>query len=318
MQFFTKIPISVSANPISYQSKIVSIGSCFAENMGQKFAFYQFQTTTNPFGIIFNPVSIEKLIRRAIAKNYFSEKDIFFQNERWHCFEVHSELSHTDKIYFLKNLNEILDSFCQEISTATHLIITLGTSWVYKTIVSDEIVANCHKIAQNQFIKHLLSKAEISDSLQNIITLIKAINPKCHFIFTISPVRHLKDGFVENQNSKANLIAAVYELVQNQYSDLSYFPSYEIMMDELRDYRFYNEDLVHPNPTAVNYIWSRFIETHLEKSSFSTMQDVETIQKGLQHRAFNPESISHQKFISDLNLKIQIIQKKYAFMSFNE
>ncbi len=318
MQFFTKIPISVSANPISYQSKIASIGSCFAENMGQKFAFYQFQTTTNPFGIIFNPVSIEKLIRRAIDKNYFSEKDFFFQNERWHCFEVHSELSHTDKIYFLRNLNEVLDSFYQEISTATHFIITLGTSWVYKTIAKNDIVANCHKIAQNQFLKHLLSKAEISDSLQNILTLVQAINPNCHFIFTISPVRHLKDGFVENQISKANLISAVYELVQNQYSNLSYFPSYEIMMDELRDYRFYNEDLVHPNQTAVNYIWSRFIETHVEKSSYSTMQDVETIQKGLQHRAFNPESLSHQKFIYDLKLKIQIIQKKYAFMSFNE
>lgn len=318
MQFFTKVPISESQKPIDYNSKIVSIGSCFAENMSHKFTFYQFQTTTNPFGTVFNPASIEKIIRRIISKDYFTDKDIFFHNERWHCFEVHSELSHTDKIYFLKNLNEVLDSYFEQISTATHFIITLGTSWVYKKITSNEIVANCHKIPQKQFTKHLLSGAEISDSLQNIVKLINVFNPNCHFIFTISPVRHIKDGFVENQISKANLIAAVYELVQNQYKNLSYFPSYEIMMDELRDYRFYNEDLLHPNPTAIHYIWSRFIETQVEKSSYSTMQEVETIQKGLQHRAFNPESLSHQKFRNDLNIKIKIIQKKYAFMSFNQ
>ena len=317
MQFFTKVPISASLNPISYQSKIASIGSCFAENMGQKFAFYQFQTTTNPFGIIFNPISIEKIIRRVISKDYFSEKDVFFHNERWHCFEIHSELSHPDKDYFLTHLNEILNSFFEEISTATHFIITLGTSWVYKTN-EDEVVANCHKVPQNQFSKLLLSTLEISESLHNCIDLVSKLNPKCQFIFTISPVRHIKDGFAENQVSKSHLIAAVYDLVQNQneISNISYFPSYEILMDELRDYRFYSEDLLHPNSTAIDYIWTRFVETTVDKTSISTMNEVEAIQKGLQHRSFNPESVSHQKFLKNLSEKIEKVTQLYPFMNF--
>lgn len=315
MQFFTKVPISNSLNRISYQSKIVSIGSCFAENMGEKFEFYQFQNTTNPFGIIFNPISIEKVIRRVLSKDYFKDKDIFFHNERWHCYEIHSELSQPDNVHFLKNLNEILDSFFEEILTATHFIITLGTSWVYKTNEAD-IVANCHKIPQKEFSKHLLSTVEISESLQNSIDLVSKINPKCQFIFTISPVRHIKDGYTENQVSKSHLIAAVYDLVKNKNSNSSYFPSYEIMMDELRDYRFYSEDLLHPNATAIDYIFSRFVETNVEKSSLSTMNEVEIIQKGLQHRSFNPESISHQKFLKSLDEKIEKLQKKHPFMSF--
>ena len=317
MQFFTKVPISASLNPISYQSKIASIGSCFAENMGQKFAFYQFQTTTNPFGIIFNPISIEKIIRRVISKDYFSEKDVFFHNERWHCFEIHSELSHPDKDCFLNNLNEILDSFFEKISTSTHFIITLGTSWVYKTN-EDEFVANCHKVPQNQFSKHLLSTIKISESLQNSIDLVSKINPKCEFIFTISPVRHIKDGFAENQVSKSHLIAAVYDLVQNQneISNISYFPSYEILIDELRDYRFYSEDLLHPNTTAIDYIWTRYVATNVDKTSILTMNEVEVIQKGLQHRSFNRESLSHQKFLKNLSEKIEKVTQLYPFMTF--
>ena len=314
MQFFTKVPISVSTSSISYDSKIVSIGSCFAENIGKKFNFYQFQNTVNPFGIIFNPISIEKLIRRAVQKDYFAEKDIFLYNERWHCFEIHSELSHSDKDLFLEKLNETLTCFEEKISLATHFIITLGTSWVYKTIGSNDVVANCHKIPQKEFTKHILSISEISASLQNCIDLVLKINPKCNFIFTISPVRHIKDGFIKNQVSKSHLITAIYNLSQN--SNLNYFPSYEIMMDELRDYRFYSEDLLHPNSTAIDYIWSRFIETYVEKTSLSTMHEVETIQKGLQHRSFNSESISHQKFLKNLDEKIQNIQKVYPFMKF--
>ena len=316
MQFFTKVPILETQKPIDYDSKIVSIGSCFAENMGEKFDYYKFQNTTNPFGIIFNPISIEKLFLRVVQKDYFSEKDIFFYNERWHCFEIHSELSHPDKEFFLKALNEKLELFVEKISTATHFIITLGTSWVYKTIETNEVVANCHKIPQKNFIKHLLSLTDISASLQNSIDLIRNINPKCHLIFTISPVRHIKDGFIENQVSKSHLISAVYDLTQQQSEHLSYFPSYEIMMDELRDYRFYREDLLHPNSTAIDYIWSLLIKFNIKESAYSTMKDVENIQKGLNHRSFNAESISHQKFLKNLNSTIQKVQQVYPFMKF--
>ena len=317
MQFFTKISISELRKPINYQSKIVSIGSCFAENIGEKLCFYKFQNAINPFGIIFNTISIENLIRRAIDKNYFTEIDVFFHNERWHCFEIHSELSHTNKDYFLKNLNEILDSFLNEISTATHFIITLGTSWVYKTN-EEKVVANCHKVPQKEFSKHLLSTLEISKSLQNSIDLVSKVNSKCQFIFTISPVRHLKDGFIENQISKSNLISAVYHLIKDQSAEksLSYFPSYEIMMDELRDYRFYNQDLLHPNSTAIDYIWSRFVETSIEKSSIPVMNEIENIQKGLKHRSFNPDSEQHQDFLKKLNEKIENIQKTIPSIHF--
>jgi hypothetical protein len=317
MQFFSKIPISFSENPIGYQSKIISIGSCFAENIGAKLTYYQFQQCTNPFGIIFNPISIEKIVRRTVTKDYFNENDVFFHQERWHSYDIHSELSHSDKDLFLKKLNSILDFFFKEIVAATHFTITLGTSWVYKTIVSDELVANCHKVQQKEFTKHLLSSIEIEVSLKNIVRLIAEINPKCQFVYTISPVRHIKDGFIQNQVSKANLIAAVYHLLEkDQNQVLSYFPSYEIMMDELRDYRFYRQDLLHPNTSAIDYIWSRFVETNVEESAVSTMKEVEIIQKGLQHRSFNPESVSHQKFLKNLQEKIECLQKRQPFMKF--
>lgn len=318
MQFFTKVPIAAAPNPINYQSKIVSIGSCFAENIGEKLCFFQFQNITNPFGIIFNPNSIEKLIFRAVQNHFYTEEDIFFHNERWHCFEVHSDLSNPDKELFINKLNQTLILFSKQILSATHFIITLGTSWVYKTIMSNEIVANCHKIPQKQFTKHLLSRAEISVSLKKIAVLINEVNPNCQFIFTISPVRHIKDGFVENQISKANLIAAFYEIIttKNTAKNLNYFPSYEIMMDELRDYRFYNQDLLHPNQTAVDYIWSRFVETQVDNSYYTTMNEVERIQKGLQHRSFNPNSESHKKFVNNLNEQIQKIRNIYPHMEF--
>jgi hypothetical protein len=318
MQFFTKVPISKASKPINYESKIVSLGACFAENISEKLRFFQFKNIVNPFGIIFNSISIEKLIRRVVQRHFFSENDIFFHNERWHCFDVHSYVSHPDKDLFLKQLNTTLDLFSKDILVASHLIITLGTSWVYKTIASNDVVANCHKIPQKQFSKHLLSIVEITSSLNNIVRLINQINPNCHFIFTISPVRHIKDGFVENQISKANLISAVYDITNNQniVLNLSYFPSYEIMMDELRDYRFYKQDLLHPNQTAVDYIWSKFIETQVEKSALSTMNEVEIIQKGLQHRSFNPASVAHEKFTEDLDVKIRRLQNIHPFIKF--
>jgi hypothetical protein len=192
LQFTTKIPIQKSCFPIDYDSKIMLLGSCFAENMGNKFAYFKFQSTTNPFGIIFNAVSLEKLIRRAVENRMFSENDIFYHNELWHCYDVHSELSNPDKDEFLSHLNSILESTHQYIVTLTHCIITLGTSWVYRNIETHEIVANCHKVPQKQFTKELLSISQIEESLQNIVSLIYSVNPTSNFIFTVSPVRHVK------------------------------------------------------------------------------------------------------------------------------
>ena len=311
MKFQTQIPIPKSDFPMDYQSKIMLLGSCFAENMAEKFEYFKFQNSVNPFGIIFNPVSLEKLVFRCIHKKYFTEKDIFFHNEAWHCYEVHSELSNPDKTEFLETLNQLIDSTNLELQNSTHIIITLGTSWVYRHIESHEIVANCHKVPQKQFVKELLSIAQIEDSLQIIIAEIHAVNPNCKFVFTVSPVRHIKDGFVENNVSKAHLIAAIFNL-----ENANYFPSYEIMMDELRDYRFYGEDMLHPNQTAIDYIWIKFFENYVDEKEFATMQQVCDIQKALHHRPFNPNSESHLKFLGNLNQKINTLVKQQPHIQF--
>ena len=316
MNFTTKIPITQNANPIDYNSKIVSFGSCFAENMGDKLLYYKFQTQVNPFGIIFNPFSIEKLIERVVLQRYFTKDDIFFFNERWHCYEVHSELSDADAEVVLSKLNRILSDTQKQLQQATHIIITYGTSWVYRHIETNAIVANCHKVPQKQFSKELLSIDSIQKSIQNTVSLIATLNPKCNFIFTVSPVRHLKDGFVENQVSKAHLIAAIYATTNTKQQTLNYFPSYEIMMDELRDYRFYTDDMMHPSPMAIDYIWERFAATQIAASAITTMELVQTIQKGLAHRPFNPNSESHQKFEANLKEKIATLEAQYSFMKF--
>ncbi|WP_395044259.1 GSCFA domain-containing protein [Flavobacterium sp.] len=318
MNFTTPIPISKSNSPIDYNSRILSLGSCFAENMDEKFNYFKFQITTNPFGIIFNPVSIEKLIARVVNQELFTENNIFFHNERWHCYEVHSELSNSNKEEFLENLNKILQSTLNQITKSTHIIITYGTSWVYRNKTSNEIVANCHKVPQNKFDKELLSVETIQKSIENTINLVQKINPNCHFIFTVSPVRHIKDGFVENTVSKAHLLTSIYQLLQTEHCKLNteYFPSYEIMMDELRDYRFYADDMLHPSQSAIDYIWIKFFENYINEKEFATMQHVCDIQKALHHKPFNENSESHQKFLENLNQKINILAKKNPQIQF--
>lgn len=313
MNFTTKIPISKSTNPIDYDSRILSFGSCFAENMGAKLDYFKFQNVVNPFGIIFNPVSIESLVFRMVHQQKFTEDDIFFHNDLWHCYEVHSELSNLDKDIFIERLNQILSEIHLQIGTLTHCLITYGTSWVYRNKSSQAIVANCHKVPQNQFDKEILPTATIEKSIQNTIDLIRKVNPSCHFIFTVSPVRHIKDGFVENQRSKAHLIKAIHH---SPFTTHNYFPSYEIMMDELRDYRFYAEDMLHPNPTAIDYIWERFSQAQVSETCFVVMEEVSAIQKALAHRPFHPNSESHQKFLKTLQGRIDGLQQQFSHFKF--
>ena len=317
MKFTTPIPIPNSTNPIDFNASILSLGSCFAVNMGEKLDYFKFQNTTNPFGIIFNPVSIEKLVARAVDQINFTEEDIFFHNERFHCFEVHSDLSSDNKKEFLEFLNAKLESTHQKIKEATHVLITYGTSWVYQEKKSGAVVANCHKMPQTHFDKHILSVASIESAIQNTVNAIRKLNPNCAFIFTISPVRHIKDGFVENQRSKSHLITALQNLLSDHFLDkANYFPSYEIMMDELRDYRFYGEDLLHPSSMAIDYIWQRFRATAISETVSSTLDDIDGIQKSLLHKPFNPTSESHQKFVTKLQEKIAQVQARFPFIQF--
>lgn len=187
---------------------------------------------------------------------------------------------------------------------------------MYRNVESNEIVANCHKVPQKQFTKELLSVEVIEQSLQNIISLVGSVNPNAKFIFTVSPVRHIKDGFVENQQSKAHLISAIHSTYNLQLTTHNYFPSFEIMMDELRDYRFYAADMLHPNQTAIDYIWQRFSETYFEENTVKIINEVKTIQKGLAHRPFNIESESHQNFLQNLNNKIVNLAKQFPQIKF--
>lgn len=314
MQFRTSVPLSKSDSPISYASNILTLGSCFAENMGQKLDYYKFQNVVNPFGIIFNPVSLEKLIKRIITKQYFTPNDVFFHNEAWHCFEVHSELSHPDQALFLKKLNTVLEDMHFQIFKFSHCIITLGTSWVYRHLESDTVVANCHKVPQKQFAKELLSITQIEQSLQSIMSLVHSVNSKVQFIFTVSPVRHIKDGFFENNVSKAHLLSAVSSIIHHPSSN--YFPSFEIMLDELRDYRFYKEDMLHPSTQAIDYIWDLFSKAYTTLDTQKIMEEIESIQKGLGHRPFNPNTTSHEKFVQNLQEQIKILKVKFPYMNF--
>ncbi len=313
MNFRTQVPISTATKPIDYNCKIILLGSCFAENIGDKFEYYKFQNTVNPFGIIFNPVSIEKMISKVVTATVFTEADIFFYNERWHSFDVHSDLSNESKEELLTSLNSILKQTKKQLQAASQVIITYGTSWVYRNIESNEIVANCHKVPQKEFKKELLSIETIKESIKQTIQFIHSLNPDSNIIFTISPVRHIKDGFVENQWSKANLISGIHQVLSQSET---YFPSYEIMMDELRDYRFYAEDMLHPNQVAIDYIWERFKETSISKTAFPIMDEVESIQKSLSHKPFNPKAESHLKFELKRKEKITKLVSKYPFIKF--
>lgn len=321
MKLQTQIPLQKqSKNLIDYDSNILLMGSCFVENIGDKFDYYKFQNLQNPFGVLFNSIAIETLVSNAINGTFYSDNDVFFHNEQWHCFDTHSKLSAPSKEDLLQNLNQCISATNKQINKSTHIIITLGTAWVYKHKETSRFVANCHKVPQSQFDKVLLSVHDIVKSLETMVSLIHSENPKATIIFTVSPVRHIKDGFVENTQSKAHLISAIHQIINNQSPainhQLVYFPSYEIMMDELRDYRFYAQDMLHPNQIAINYIWEKFANVWISEQAFGVMNEVDIIQKGIAHKPFNPNSEAHKAFLESLEMKKNSLKSKIPHISF--
>lgn len=315
MNFRTNITLQKENNQIDYGSKLLLIGSCFSENISEKLKYFKFQVQSNPFGILYNPKAIENLIAKAINNTVYTDNDIFNLNERWHCFDAHSDLSTLSNEDLIKNLNITISNTHQQIKDASHIIITLGTSWVYRYIETNTIVGNCHKIPQKKFLKELLTVNEVFNSLKNIQNLISTINPTVQIIFTVSPVRHIKDGFIENSQSKAHLIAAIHQVISNtDNAKTAYFPSYEIMLDDLRDYRFYANDMIHPNDTAINYIWEQFLQVWIHEKTASIQKEVDSIQKGLAHKPFNPLSKEHQKFKLNLQQKMASLKKDYHIL----
>ncbi len=297
MNFRTEILVKKEQNTIDYNSVILLLGSCFSDSIGEKFSYYKFKSISNPFGVIFNVISMEKLLIRALDTNFFTKSDFVYHNEQWHNLDLHSDFSNSDLDIAVAESNLALELVKKQILQASHIILTLGTAWIYTYKKTNEFVTNCHKIPQEKFTKKLLSVLEIEASINRIISKVQQYNKNINFIFTLSPVRHLKDGFTENNRSKAHLLTAIHQVTS---ANVFYFPAYEILLDDLRDYRFYKADMLHPNAIAVDYIWNIFKQTWLDESVYPILKKVASIQKGMQHKPFNPTSEKHKIFLEKL------------------
>ena len=317
MKLTTEIPLQLSSSPIGYDSKLLSLGSCFAEHIGDKLTYYKFRIVQNPFGILFHPQVLLNVLEKALSNQAFSAEDVFQQDQKWHSFYAHSKLSRTSSLEILAELNSAgkeLKTACLE---SSHILITLGTSFVYKHIVSGQRVANCHKVPQARFEKQLISVEELYQILSRLVNCIRDINPKVNIIFTVSPVRHIKDGMLENSRSKSHLICALHSVLEEvSCSKLQYFPSYELMMDEFRDYRFYKRDLIHPSEVAIDMIWEKFMYSFISKGNYEDMAKVEKLQKSFAHRSIDSSGKTDSKLkVYQYKLKEELI-KKYSFMKF--
>ena len=306
--FRTELDITGRFPSIHHGKPIFLIGSCFSDNMGGLLNRYRFNTCLNPFGISYNPVSISKQLMRIVNDEDFHEEDFISCNGGWNSFDLHGSFLSLTPEEAQKKANESKNSARKVLSEASHLIITLGTAWVYRLISSGEIVNNCHKIRSDEFEKELLSVDQVSTSLEDALRSVKALNPSLEIVLTLSPVRHLKDGFQENSISKSILRLAIEQMVNGELAH--YFPAYEIMMDDLRDYRFYDQDLVHPSNEAIEYIWTKFCRAIISEKSREWMEDIEKLNRALEHRPFNPELKEHQMFLqSTLTLATELYSK---------
>tara|TARA_R110002051_G_scaffold10175_3_gene38719 strand:- start:170243 stop:171187 length:945 start_codon:yes stop_codon:yes gene_type:complete len=314
MKLHTQITLNAAETQFGYEDSVLLLGSCFAENIGEQLMYHKFQTTVNPFGILFHPLAIERVLQDAHTDKTYDESSVFEIDGIWKSFIAHSRLNALTQGATLDKLRSAQQVLKKSIQDASHIFITLGTAWVYQDIASGMPVANCHKVPQKAFVKGLMPVEQIAASLQRQRDIISQMNPKAQVIFTVSPVRHLKDGMIENSRSKAHLIAAVHSLVNG--NDTLYFPAYELMIDELRDYRFYASDMLHPSEQAIQYIWQRFVEVFAFAKAQSTLKEIAVIQAGLSHRPFNGGSKEHQSFLQKLRASIEAVQKKYPHIQF--
>lgn len=315
MEFKTTFHLEESDFKISHDDKLFFLGSCFAENMSIYFNRFRFQVETNPFGIFYHPLAIERLLDIALDENYNPSEFSFEYQNTWSNFDAHSSLSGSSEQQLISNLNTSKLKAEQALKTSDVIFISLGTAWVYKHKAKNKVVANCHKLPQNHFEKQRLDISIVVVTLENIITKITSLNPEAKIIFTLSPVRHLKDGFIENQLSKSTLHLAIQDSI-GDFQQAYYFPSYEILLDDLRDYRFYASDFVHPNTLALDYIWEKLKDTYFDNQTLQTLAQVDKINKRLSHRFFNPGSIESQRFKEKTDELIFQLNQDYPYMKF--
>lgn len=315
--FRTIIEAEPSKNKINYHTSVLFLGSCFTENIGDKMDELKFPVLINPFGVLYNPVSVRNALEILIDQKLFAESDLNFFNGQWFSFYHDTEFSATDQKKSLNKINTSIELAAKQLKNAKYLVITFGTAWVYKYLESGNVVSNCHKIPAKKFDRFKLGVEDIFVEWANLINRLNELNKKLKIIFTVSPVRHWKDGAVQNQLSKSTLILAINQL-KNKFDNIEYFPAYEIMMDDLRDYRFYADDMLHPSNMAIEYIWEQFSQTYFEKETTDIIKEIDKIILARNHRPLNPDTENHKKFLKKQVEIIKKISKKFPFINLKD
>ena len=314
MQFQISFPIAKQAKQIAYPGKITLIGSCFTENMAKRLEDRKWQTLQNPHGILFNPVSVHTCIRDVVRKQVYTQDHLFYLNEMWHSWLHHSRFSGVTPEDALQKMNASIAEANAFFKSSNWLVITLGSAFAYRHNDLDMHVSNNHRAPAQWFTKELLDTNFIIAQMQSSIAMLKEFNPALQIIFTISPVRHLRDGVIDNNRSKSRLIEAVHQLV-NANDHCYYFPSYEIVIDELRDYRFFDIDFAHPNYSATEYVWERFKEIAIDEKCYERMEEIYKIKLAIHHKTQNPASNAHQQFLQTYLDKCVLLEKNYPFFN---
>lgn len=311
--FITPVEVPQSGVEITHERPILLMGSCFAENIGSKLVENKFVCDINPFGVLYNPLSIAKALRQIMSGRLYrgDASELLEYKGLWHSWMHHSAFSASTREECLARINGRLADAHAFLPQARIVIITFGTAYVYRHREGGMVVGNCHKLPEHTFTRERLTPEEIVTEYTALLDELAKVNPDVHFIFTVSPIRHLRDGLHANQLSKASLLLAIDRLCQLMPERCTYFPAYEIMMDELRDYRFYADDMMHPSPLAVEHIWRHFADIFFPLPTKKFLQTWEKIRQGLAHRPFNPEGEEYKQFLSQIELRIHQLKEKY-------
>lgn len=317
MNFFTPINIKPLDPPVNYRNKILLIGSCFTEHIGNYLGEVKFKVLQNPNGILFDPVSVCNSLLSYVHEKRYAADELFQLNEGWHSWQHHSRFSKPEQETTLRMINESQQEAHEFLKQADWLIITLGSSFVYRLAETGMPVANCHKAQPQTFNKHLSTIEEIVTGFDEVIHQLFRFNQHLRIIFTISPVRHLRDGVVDNNRSKARLIEAVHHLV-NKFDRLYYFPAYELVIDVLRDYRFYDIDLAHPNYSATQFVLEKFSESCLDEEAQGLSDEIKRLVIARKHKPFNAQSSQHLQFMKTQLRKTRQLQDQYPFLDFSK
>ena len=296
MDFQTKVELPAGLPPVSHAERILLMGSCFAENMGRLLAENKFRVDMNPFGILYNPLSVSTALVEILKGKVYQEKDLFLYKECWHSPMHHGLFSASSPEEVLEKINTRLSQAHRSVHELDWLMLTFGTAYVYEQKETRQVVSNCHKLPESCFNRRILSVDEIVNEYTSLITSMVARNSHLKVLFTVSPIRHIRDGMHANQLSKAVLLLAIDKLKQ-RLDYVSYFPSYEIVMDELRDYRFYTEDMLHISPQGIEYIWEKFQSLYMTSATEAWMKRIDKINKTLLHRPTDPDSSVYQELM---------------------